>query len=62
MMPESFFENVPESLYKGCNGYYVDNFGHYSKLTFQCNFKCKTCLAKYDHLYLICDKSSNTMA
>ena len=44
-------------------GYLIcTQFWHYSKITFQCNFKCKTCLARYDHLCLICGKSSNTMA
>jgi len=25
---------------------------------FQCDFKCKTCLIKYDHRNLICEESS----
>ena len=40
----------------------VDNFGHFTNLTFQCKFKFKSCLARYDHHYHICEESSNTMA
>jgi len=44
------------------HGYWcVGNFGYVTKLTFQCNFKSKTCLARYDHRYLMCEASSYTM-
>ena len=42
-------------------GYHTTSFGQLTKLTFQCNFKCKTYLARYDHRYLICKESSYTM-
>jgi len=38
-----------------------NNFGHLTKFIFQCNFKCKTYLARYHHQYLICEESSHTM-
>ena len=37
------------------------NFGHITILIFQCDFKCKTCLAKSDHRNLMCEESSYTM-
>ena len=47
MVPGLFYKNFPESLYKRYKGTIlpmaVANFGHLTKLTFQCNFKCKTC-------------------
>jgi len=63
MVPELYYENVPESLYARMYGYYTTQ-GYLmcrQKLTFHCNFKCKICLARYDHQYLICEESSNTM-
>jgi len=68
MVSELFCKNDPESLYRGYKGtippmvtWYVSNFGHLTKSTFQCKFKCKTYLARYDHRYLICKESSYTM-
>jgi len=65
MMPELFYKNIPESLYIenwSTIPYLVcDKFVHLTTLTFQCDFKCKTCLAKYDHWSLICEESSHTM-
>jgi len=68
MVPELFHRNVAESVYVGYMvtvlpkvTWCVDNFGHLTKLTLQCNFKCKTCLARYDHQYLKCGESPNTM-
>ena len=39
----------------------LTDFGHFATLIFQYAFKCKRCLAKYDHRYLICEESSYTM-
>jgi len=70
MVLELFYKNVPESLYKEntstgyctTQGYwYVANFAYLTNLAFQCDWNCKTCLAIYDHLYLICEESSHTM-
>jgi len=67
-VPELFHKNIPESLYTANMGtiptmvtWCVSNFGHITTLTFQCDFKCKTCLARYDHRYLICEESSYTI-
>ena len=64
MVPDLFNKNVPEILYIGTMlpvvTWCVANFGHLSKSTFQCNFKCKTYLARYDHPYLIFVKSLPT--
>jgi len=66
MVPELFYKNVPESLANmdtilpmatGCGA----NFGHLTTLTFQCNFKCKSYLVRYDHRNLICEESSYSM-
>ena len=42
--------------------WFVGNLWHLAILTFQCDFKFKICLAKYDHRNLICEdvKSSFT--
>jgi len=68
MVPKLFYKNVPESLYIENWGITlpmvtlcVTNFVHLITLTFQCDFKCRTCLAKYDHRNLIREESSNTM-
>ena len=39
----------------------VANFLHLITLTFQCAFKCKTCLVKYDLGNVICEEPSYTM-
>jgi len=68
MVPELFCKNVPVSLYRGYRGnippmvtWYVSNFGHLTKATFQCNFKYKTYLARYDHRCLICKEPCYAM-
>jgi len=68
MVPELFHKFFPENLYIGYRGTIlpmvtscVPNSGYLNKLTFPCNFKCKTCLARYNHRYLICEASSYTM-
>ena len=67
MVLELFSKNVPESLCRGMGTmppvvtWYVPNFGRLTKLTFRCNFNCKTYLARYDHRYLICEEPSYTM-
>jgi len=67
-VPELFYKNGPESLYIENWGtmppiftWCVTNFGHLTALTFQCDFKCKTCLAKHEHRNLICEEPPNTM-
>jgi len=66
MVPELVYKNVPESLYIENMGimlprvsWCVKNFGHFTTL-FQCDLRCKMCLAKYNHRYLICVKSLPT--
>ena len=61
-------QKYPESIYIGNMStiqlmvtWCVTNFGPFTTLTFQYDFKCKTCLAKYDHWNLICEESSYTM-
>ena len=68
MVPKLLYKDVPDSLYIENMGttlpmvtWCVTNVGHLTALTFQCNFKCKTCLAKYDHRKLMCEQSSYTM-
>jgi len=39
----------------------VRNFVHFTNITFQWDFNCKMCLAKYDHRNLVCEESSYTM-
>jgi len=68
MVAELFHKNVPESLCTENWGtlllrvtWCVTNFVHLDTLTFQCDFKFKTCLARYDHRNLIYEESSYTM-
>ena len=65
MVLELFCKIVPESLYRGTMPpivtWYVSNFGHLTKLTFQCYFKCKTSLARCDHWYLTGEEPSCTI-
>jgi len=72
MVPELFYENVPESLtsfiwtivvlYYPWQGYLMcSKFWNLTLLTFQCDFQCKMCLAKYDLGKLICEESSCTL-
>jgi len=49
-------------------GYYTNHdylmcntFWALTTFIFQCDFKCKTCLARYDHQYLMCEESCYTM-
>jgi len=68
MLPKLFYKNIPESLNIQNWGtilpratWCVTNFWHHNTLAFQCNCKCKTCLAKYDLGNLRCEESSYTM-
>ena len=61
------FKKCPWKLIYRVYGYYTTQwylmcrqFWTLLKLTFQSNFKCKTCLARYDHLYLVFDEFSKT--
>jgi len=65
---ELFCKNVHARLYIENMGtilprvtWCVTNFGYLTTLAFQCDFKCKTCLAKYDVGNIMCEESSYTM-